>query len=806
MAEDLLELLPSWARQRYVDAALLGAGGKGCVYVATDTQLQRPVALKVISPDLSGDRRERHRFKREILTVAHLKHPNVVQFYDFSDTDDVMFYTMELLEGRTLQDVIQTDDLSIAEAVELVRQVCSGVGAIHGAGLFHRDLKPGNVVVTDDGGVKVIDFGAVKQAVDANITAITMRGHVVGTILYQPPEAFGQDGYTARSDVYQLGLILYEALTGCHPLESFLVSDIIAGEAQRRVPPPSTVCAGVDGQLDDLVMQCLQPAAEARPADAEALGTGLAKWLRSQGLGPARTQDVVPETQPSTTVQVRRPRRSRWRSRMSALTAALTMILVGVLGARFIRSRTHRQTTTPTAAATSSPAPTGVFHTRYAEASASFATGDGTGLTRAVAELRRQADGTSRVQAAEFAGIASAVLDGAPATALICGGRLTIDRFPDFAVRPDAFERVTLYGLATVRQRPSSAAFGRTAAAVAALTAPPDQRLPAVVVAMQEFLAPFAARDEPSGRSGSAAADDTVRRGLVAAAFHDGLFALADEAFVRFAADEVGLVAAAELVRFLSDQLAGAWQADDYRRRCLSCWQSWLDRLASRQPATEATVRLYGDLVVRLAGATATPLDGLPSACLPSTAYPSNFQSPAAADDEPLVRGVAIFTRAYRTFALREGAREAMAADFSSAVRLLRRYLCDGPADGRRHEAAAYLYLGRSLCCLGTVVVPSSFERMQMMQGLHVASLDETDTLRAGLGALQRAADTAMRAGDERLARRAEFHLACWLWRIQGRSVDGYRGFQRLVDLEAERPLLRRYLTDAAAVFTATPP
>ncbi len=196
------------AEGRYTIERELGHGGMAIVYLARDEELRRHVAIKVLAVHLAGDETFRARFLREARLAGRLSHPNVVQVYDAGETDGRPFIVMEYVPGRTLADC---GKLPAERAAELALQACAGLQHAHDAGLIHRDMKPGNLLLREDDVLKIADFGIARAA---ESTRQTQAGSVLGTAAYLAPEqAAGQD-VTSAADVYSLGAVLYELLTG----------------------------------------------------------------------------------------------------------------------------------------------------------------------------------------------------------------------------------------------------------------------------------------------------------------------------------------------------------------------------------------------------------------------------------------------------------------------------------------------------------------------------------------------------------------------------------------------------------------
>ena len=273
--------------RRYRAQKLLGRGGMGEVFEAFDTKLGRPVALKVIIKKLLGNALASKRFRREVLALASLNHPNVVRLFDYSQHKDKVFYTMELVDGQSLAAKLVDGPLSPKEAVRTISAVADGLQAVHKKGLLHRDIKPANVMVTKDGTPKLMDFGLVKD-VDEAQTKLTVTGHIVGTLSYLPPEHLRHQGVDERSDVFQLGLILYESLTGKNPLTVEFLAAVSEREKEPPIPPPSSVSTVISPQLDALVMKAIASQPDDRYQSAAELKEVLDDWLNSSNEEPAQ--------------------------------------------------------------------------------------------------------------------------------------------------------------------------------------------------------------------------------------------------------------------------------------------------------------------------------------------------------------------------------------------------------------------------------------------------------------------------------------------------------------------------------------
>ncbi|MFK0253018.1 Stk1 family PASTA domain-containing Ser/Thr kinase [Streptomyces sp. NPDC090445] len=275
---------------RYRIDARIAAGGMATVYRALDTRLDRILALKVMHPALAADAAFVDRFIREAKSVARLAHPNVVAAFDQGTDGPYTYLAMEYVSGCTLRDVLrERGALQPRAALDILEPVLAALGAAHRAGFVHRDMKPENVLIGDDGRVKVADFGLVRS-VDA-VTSTT--GAVLGTVSYLAPEQIENGVTDTRVDVYACGVVLYEMLTGDKPHPGGTPAEVLYRHLHEDVPPPSAVVPGLPVALDELVAQATARTPDLRPYDAAAL-LGLVLDARSR-LADAELDAVPPQ-------------------------------------------------------------------------------------------------------------------------------------------------------------------------------------------------------------------------------------------------------------------------------------------------------------------------------------------------------------------------------------------------------------------------------------------------------------------------------------------------------------------------------
>ncbi|WP_180989424.1 Stk1 family PASTA domain-containing Ser/Thr kinase [Streptomyces cahuitamycinicus] len=273
---------------RYRIDARIAVGGMATVYRAVDTRLDRVLALKVMHPSLAVDASFVERFIREAKSVARLAHPNVVQVFDQGTDGSYVYLAMEYVAGCTLRDVLrERGALQPRAALDILEPVLAALGAAHRAGFVHRDMKPENVLIGDDGRVKVADFGLVR-AVD---TVTNTTGTVLGTVSYLAPEQIENGTADPRVDVYACGVMLYEMLTGDRPHDGDSPAVILYKHLHEDVPPPSASVPGLAYELDELVASATARNPELRPYDAVAL---LAQTRQSRERLGADQLDALP--------------------------------------------------------------------------------------------------------------------------------------------------------------------------------------------------------------------------------------------------------------------------------------------------------------------------------------------------------------------------------------------------------------------------------------------------------------------------------------------------------------------------------
>ncbi len=324
----------------YEVVAKLGAGGMGEVYRARDTRLDRAVALKVLPEDLAADPSHHARFQREARIISSLNHPHVCALYDIGQHESQHYLVLELLEGETLAARLTRGPLSQRETLHVGAQIADALAAAHRHGLVHRDLKPANVMLTPSG-VKLLDFGLAKPVSTAVVAAsqaatvlgdapATAEGQIVGTLQYMAPEQVQGLPTDARTDIFALGVVLYEMLTGRRAFEAPTPAGLIASILRADPPAVSASVPGTPGSLDAVIERCLAKDPGDRWQSAHDVKLQL-EWLQSHasGAGASPAPTAVP--------------RRRWRLPLAAaiagaLVAAIPLVVVA-LARRCRRSR-----------------------------------------------------------------------------------------------------------------------------------------------------------------------------------------------------------------------------------------------------------------------------------------------------------------------------------------------------------------------------------------------------------------------------------------------------------------------------------
>src|SRR6516165_6108600 len=256
---------------RYRIIALLGRGGMGEVYRATDLTLGQSVALKFLPEEAARDQRLLERFHGEVRVARQISHPNICRVYDIGEAEGAPFISMEYVDGEDLASLlIRIGRLPADKAVEIARKICAGLAAAHDRGIVHRDLKPHNIMLNKRGEVIIMDFGLA--AIAGQLGAADARS---GTPAYMAPEQLRGAEVTARSDIYALGLVLYELFTGKRPFEAKTVRQVLELQEAAQLTSMTSVAADIDPAVDKAVRRCLDPDPAKRPGSALSVAAAL---------------------------------------------------------------------------------------------------------------------------------------------------------------------------------------------------------------------------------------------------------------------------------------------------------------------------------------------------------------------------------------------------------------------------------------------------------------------------------------------------------------------------------------------------
>lgn len=238
---------------RYQIVRTIGEGGMANVYLAYDTILEREVAVKILRGDLANDEKFVKRFQREAKAASSLNHPNIVEMYDVGEDDGNYFIVMEYVNGKTLKSLIKKRGaLSVSETVDIMLQLTSGIACAHDSYIIHRDIKPQNVMILEDGRVKITDFGI---AVALNSAELTQTNSVMGSVHYLPPEQANGNGATVKSDIYSLGILMYELLTGKLPFKGDNAVEIAIKQMKEKLPSIIAQNPNVPQSVENVVIR-----------------------------------------------------------------------------------------------------------------------------------------------------------------------------------------------------------------------------------------------------------------------------------------------------------------------------------------------------------------------------------------------------------------------------------------------------------------------------------------------------------------------------------------------------------------------
>src|SRR3989454_11703194 len=273
---------------RYLLQNRIGRGGMSTIYRARDLQMDRAVAVKVLREVYSTDPKFVKRFQREARAASALKHPNIVQVYDYGQTDGNYYIVMELVEGTDLRRYLRSRGvLDVDRAIIIAHDVALGLGAAHRRGIVHRDVKPQNILVGRDGSIKLTDFGIASVYKDINAERLTTTGMTLGTVQYYAPEQAQGEIVSPAADVYALGIVMYEMLTGRTPFDGDTPVAVAMQHIQDLPAPPTLFNSNIPPALEVIILRCLEKVPEMRYRD----GSQLARALES--LADSELSEIV---------------------------------------------------------------------------------------------------------------------------------------------------------------------------------------------------------------------------------------------------------------------------------------------------------------------------------------------------------------------------------------------------------------------------------------------------------------------------------------------------------------------------------
>ena len=238
---------------RYEIVKSIGEGGMANVYLAVDLILNRKVAIKILRGDLANDEKFIRRFQREALAASSLSHPNIVEMYDVGEDNGNYYIVMEYIEGKTLKQLLKKrGHLTVGEAVDIMLQITDGMVHAHDSYIIHRDLKPQNIMIQEDGQIKITDFGI---AMALNSTQLTQTNSVMGSVHYLPPEQASGKGSTIKSDIYSMGILFYELLTGVLPFKGDNAVEIALKQMKEAIPSVRKQNPNIPQSVENIIIR-----------------------------------------------------------------------------------------------------------------------------------------------------------------------------------------------------------------------------------------------------------------------------------------------------------------------------------------------------------------------------------------------------------------------------------------------------------------------------------------------------------------------------------------------------------------------
>lgn len=283
---------------RYEIIRSIGEGGMANVYLGYDTILDRNVAIKILRGDLSTDEKFVRRFQREALSASSLSHPNIVEMYDVGEDNGIYYIVMEYIEGQTLKQLLKKrGNLTLSESIDIMLQLTDGMGHAHDSYIIHRDLKPQNIMIQDDGQIKITDFGI---AMALNSTQLTQTNSVMGSVHYLPPEQAAGKGSTIRSDIYSMGIIFYELLTGNLPFKGDNAVEIALKQMRDPLPDLTEENSSIPMSIENVILKSTAKNPKNRYTDAREMHDDLLTVLDDDRISEEKYTYPYPEHEENT--------------------------------------------------------------------------------------------------------------------------------------------------------------------------------------------------------------------------------------------------------------------------------------------------------------------------------------------------------------------------------------------------------------------------------------------------------------------------------------------------------------------------
>ena len=278
---------------RYQIIKTIGEGGMANVYLAYDTILDRNVAVKVLRGDLANDEKFVRRFQREALSASSLSHPNIVEVYDVGEDNGLYYIVMEYIEGKHLKQLVKKrGNLTVREVVDIMLQLTDGMSGAHDSYIIHRDIKPQNIMILENGLIKITDFGI---AMALNATQLTQTNSVMGSVHYLPPEQACGKTATIQSDVYSMGILMYELLTGSVPFKGENAVEIALKHIKETIPNVKDACGTIPNSVANIVKRATAKNLKNRYTDAREMNQDLKTCLYEARLDEEEYEFIYPE-------------------------------------------------------------------------------------------------------------------------------------------------------------------------------------------------------------------------------------------------------------------------------------------------------------------------------------------------------------------------------------------------------------------------------------------------------------------------------------------------------------------------------